>query len=75
MSRHYGESGFLQDCSRIGFGFGGTGALYYALSGEMADWAVNAIASFHGELDHVVANATVDVMGMEQWDNWRWAVI
>jgi len=34
----------------IGFGFGGSGALYYALSEDGADTAVKAIASFHGEL-------------------------
>ena len=46
----------------IGFGSGGSGAMYYALSGEEVDGAVKAVASFHGELDHV-ANATVDMMG------------
>jgi len=44
----------------IGFGFGGSGALYYALSGEEVDGSVKAIASFHGELAHV-ANATADM--------------
>jgi len=44
----------------IGFGFGGSGALYYALSGDEVDGAVKAIASIHGELGHV-ANSTADM--------------
>jgi len=42
----------------LGFGFGGSGALYYALLGDgVADEGVRVVASFHGELDRV-ANAT-----------------
>jgi hypothetical protein len=40
----------------IGFGLGGTGALYYAMLDDV-DVGVKAIASFHGDLD-LVANAT-----------------
>ena len=40
----------------IGFGLGGTGALYYAMLDDV-DVDVKAIASFHGDLD-LVANAT-----------------
>ena len=40
----------------VGFGFGGTGALYYALSD--GDAAVKTISSFHGELGDVSINVT-----------------
>ena len=64
MSRLWREEGEDGDkITVIGFGFGGPGALYYALSGEMADGAVKAIAIFRGEMDHNITNATVDMMG------------
>ena len=43
----------------IGFGFGGSGALYYGMS-EKVDAAVKAIASFHGELAHVADSVAVE---------------
>lgn len=53
----------LDKIALLGFGFGGSGALYYAMSDYVdgfeggVDSSVKAIASFHGELGKVV-NAT-----------------
>mmetsp|Transcript_28532 Transcript_28532/g.60802 ORF Transcript_28532/g.60802 Transcript_28532/m.60802 type:complete len:673 (+) Transcript_28532:59-2077(+) len=46
----------------IGFGFGGSGALYYALSEDGVDSGVKAIASFHGELEDVAKVAEAKIV-------------
>jgi len=55
----------------VGFGLGGTGSLYYALSGEV-DEGVKVIASMHGELDRLIlSNATDTQSPGGQWSGRR----
>lgn len=51
----------------VGFGFGGAGALYYAMSGEVPE-GVKAIASFHGELHRMsLSSNDSDAQPGQQW--------